>query len=117
MTACFFGGMSLYGHSTNRDLTKVGSYMFVGLVSVIVTSLINVFFLKSSVVELGISALLIVIFAGLTAYDVQNIKQMYAETDGEELASKLSVFGALTLYLDFINMFLAILRFFGHNRD
>lgn len=116
MAACFFAGMSLYGYTTKKDLSSVGSFMRVGLICLILTSVINIFFLKSSGLELGISALLVLIFAGLTAFDVQKITSVYSRADSEEIASKKAIFGALTLYLDFLNMFLAILRLFGSRR-
>lgn len=115
MTAIFFGGMSLYGYVTKRDLTGVGSFMTVGLFAVIISSIVNLF-LKSSALQIGLSALCIVIFSGLTAYDVQKIKRFYDSSLDSESLSKRAVIGALSLYLDFINMFLAMLRFLGDRR-
>lgn len=115
MTAIFFGGMSLYGYMTKKDLTGVGSFMTVGLFAVIISSIVNLF-LKSSALQIGLSALCIVIFSGLTAFDVQKIKTFYDLTSDEETLKKRAVLGALSLYLDFINMFLSILRFFGDRR-
>lgn len=115
MAAIFFGGMSLYGYVTKKDLTGVGSFMTVGLFAVIISSIINLF-LKSSGVQIGLSALCIVIFSGLTAYDVQKIKTFYDLTTDEETLRKRAVLGALSLYLDFINLFLALLRFLGNRR-
>ena len=115
MTAIFFGGMSLYGYTTKKDLTNVGSFMRVGLFTVIISSIVNLF-LKSSVIQIGLSALCIIIFAGLTAFDVQKIKSFYDLNLDEETLKKRAVIGALSLYLDFINMFLSILRFLGDRR-
>lgn len=117
MTAIFFGSMSLYGYTTKRDLTGVGSFMRVGLFAIIITSLVNVFFLKSSALQLGISVLTVIIFCGLTAFDVQKIKSFYNPSMPEENVRKSSIMGALVLYLDFINMFLALLRIFGDRRQ
>ena len=115
MTAVFFGGMSLYGYVTKKDLTGVGSFMIVGLFAVIITSLVNLF-LRSSALQLGLSALTIVIFCGLTAYDVQKIRAFYDPTIDEEILKKRAVLGSLSLYLDFINIFLALLRLMGNRR-
>lgn len=116
MTSMFFGGMSLLGYTTKKDLTAVGSFMFVGLICLIVATLINSFFLKSSALQMGLSALTIIIFAGLTAYDVQNIKTYYDPNDEPGIAQKKSILGALRLYMDFLNMFLAILRIIGNRK-
>jgi FtsH-binding integral membrane protein len=115
MTAVFFGGMSLYGYVTKKDLTGMGSFMIVGLFAVIVTSIVNMF-LKSSGLQMGLSALTIVIFCGLTAYDVQKIKEFYHNSLDDETLKKRAVLGALSLYLDFINIFLSLLRLFGNRR-
>jgi FtsH-binding integral membrane protein len=114
-TAAFFGGMSLYGYITKRDLTSVGSFMVVGLWAVIVTSLVNLF-LKSSGLQIGLSVLSVVIFCGLTAYDVQKIKGLYNPAYDEETLKKQAVLGSLSLYLDFINLFLSLLRLLGNRR-
>ena len=116
MASSFFGGMSLYGYTTKKDLTGVGSFMTVGLFAVIIATIVNIF-LKNSVVQIGLSALTVIIFSGLTAYDVQKIKQFYDEAIDEETLKKRAVIGALSLYLDFINLFLALLRLFGNRRD
>lgn len=116
MTATFFGGMSLLGYTTRKDLTNVGSFMFVGLICLIVTSFVNIFFLKSSALQVGLSALSLIIFAGLTAFDVQKIKQFYNSNEPIEISTKKAILGALNLYMDFINMFLAMLRLFGDRR-
>ncbi len=116
VAAGFFGGMSLYGYATKRDLTSVGSFMTVGLFAVIIASIVNIF-LKNSVVQLGLSALCVVIFSGLTAYDVQKIKSYYVDSEDPEISRKKAILGSLTLYLDFINLFLALLRLLGNRRD
>ena len=115
-TAAFFGGMSLYGYTTKRDLTSLGSFMIVGLWAIIITSLVNVFFLQNSLLQVGLSALCVIVFCGLTAYDVQKIKNFYHNEDDAETISKRATLGALTLYMDFINIFLAMLRLFGDRK-
>ena len=114
-TAIFFGGMSLYGYVTKKDLTGVGSFMTVGLFSIIIASVINLF-LKSSALQLGLSAISIVVFCGLTAYDIQKIRAFYNPAMSEEDIKKRSIIGALALYLDFMNLFLALLRFLGNRK-
>lgn len=115
--AAMFAGMAFYGYTTKRDLTGVGSFMMMGLFGIIITSLINVFFLESSFLQMGISVLGVIIFAGLTAWDMQRIKEWYvAEYDGAESGTKAAIIGALELYLDFVNIFLFLLRLFGNRR-
>ena len=116
MTAALFGGLSLYGYTTKRDLTSMGTFLHVGLWVLIIGSLINAFIFKSSAGSMAISAISLVIFTGLTAYDTQKIRNLYYSGVDHENLQKLSVAGALTLYLDFINMFLAMLRLFGNQR-
>ena len=116
-SAAFFGAMSLVGYTTKRDLTSFGTFLLIGLISISVTSLINMWFLKSSSLSLGISAISILIFAGYTAYDVQNLKKVYSRCPDDELLSKVAVFGALQLFLDFINIFLNILRLLGDRKN
>jgi FtsH-binding integral membrane protein len=116
ITAAAFGGLSLYGYVTKRDLSAFGSFLVMGLWGVIVAALVNLF-LQSSALQFGLSILTVFIFAGLTAWDTQSIKAMYYEGDGYEVAAKKSVFGALSLYLDFINMFQSLLFLFGDRRD
>ena len=113
--AMFFGGMSLYGYTTKKDLTVMGSFMIVGLFAIIITSIVNLF-LKSSALQMGLSALSIIVFCGLTAYDIQKIRSFYATSADEETLKKVAVLGALNLYLDFINIFLHLLRFLGKRR-
>ena len=115
-TAAAFGSLSLWGYTTKRDLSGWGSFLLVGLVGLIVAMLINAFF-PSGPMGLAISAIGVLIFAGLTAYDTQAIKSMYFVVGGSgEAAQKTAVMGALKLYLDFINMFLFLLRLFGDRR-
>ena len=115
ITAGTFGAMSLYGYTTKRDLTKFGSFLMMGLIGIIIASLVNLF-LKSSMMDFVISILGVLIFVGLTAYDTQKIKNMYAVIDSGEMIGKKAVMGALTLYLDFINLFIMLLRLFGQRR-
>ena len=115
ITSATFGAMSIYGYTTKRDLTKLGSFLMMGLIGIIIASLVNIF-LKSSMMHFVISILGVLIFVGLTAYDTQKIKNMYAASDTGELMGKKAVMGALTLYLDFINLFIMLLRLFGQRR-
>ena len=110
-----FAGLSLYGYTTKRDLSAFGTFLIMGLVGLIVASLINLF-LKSSALEFAISLIGVFLFAGLTAYDTQKIKNMYFEVGASQFRGKAIVMGALTLYLDFINLFLFLLRFMGDRR-
>ncbi|MGA2313365.1 MAG: Bax inhibitor-1/YccA family protein [Xanthobacteraceae bacterium] len=115
ISAATFGAMSLYGYTTKRDLTAVGSFMFMGLIGIIIASLVNIF-LQSSALYWAISVIGVLIFVGLTAYDTQNIKEMYSPMDDGTVAGRKAVMGALRLYLDFINLFLMMLRLFGDRR-
>ncbi|MBY0520113.1 MAG: Bax inhibitor-1/YccA family protein [Sphingomonas sp.] len=115
-TAAGFAGLSLYGYTTQRNLTAIGSFLIVGLIGLIVASLINVF-LQSGPMDLVISIAGVLIFAGLTAYDTQRTKAIYAQVAGTEWEGRTIIMSALNLYLDFINMFLFILRLFGGNRN
>jgi FtsH-binding integral membrane protein len=115
VTAASFGALSLYGYTTKRDLSGMGSFLFMGLVGIIIASVVNIF-MQSSVMHLTISVLGVLIFAGLTAYDTQDIKRIYYAGDTRDVAEKKAVMGALRLYLDFVNMFLFLLQFMG-NRD
>ena len=115
ITSATFGAMSLYGYTTKRDLTKLGSFLMMGLIGIIIASVVNIF-MKSSMMYFVISILGVLIFVGLTAYDTQKIKNMYVESDSGELIGKKAVMGALTLYLDFINLFIMLLRLFGQRR-
>ena len=114
-TAGAFAGLSLFGYTTKRSLSAMGSFMAMGLIGILIAMVINIF-LQSSGLALAISILGVVIFAGLTAWDTQRLKQEYAMVAGTEWAGKAVVLGALTLYLDFINMFQFLLSFLG-NRE
>jgi len=115
VTAASFGALSLWGYTTQRSLDAMGSFMIMGLFGIIIASLVNIF-LKSSGLDWIISVLGVVIFAGLTAWDTQKIKEMYDPMDDGTMAGRKAVMGALALYLDFINMFLFLLRLFGDRR-
>ena len=115
ITAGTFASMSLYGYTTKRDLSGMGSFLFMGLIGLILASVVNMF-LASSALDFAISAIGVLIFVGLTAYDTQKIKHMYSAADSDEIASKKAIIGALRLYLDFINLFLFLLRFLGGRR-
>ena len=115
ITAGTFGAMSIYGYTTKKDLTKLGSFLMMGLFGIIIASLVNIF-MKSAMMYFVISILGVLIFVGLTAYDTQKIKNMYMASDSGELMGKKAVMGALTLYLDFINLFIMLLRLFGQRR-
>ena len=115
VTAASFGALSLFGYTTKRDLSAMGSFLIMGLFGLIIASIVNIF-LASSALDFAISVIGVLIFAGLTAWDTQKIKEMYFEADGAEVAGRKAIMGALTLYLDFINLFLFLLRFLG-NRD
>jgi FtsH-binding integral membrane protein len=112
-TAAGFAGLSLWGYTTKRDLSGMGSFLIVGLFGIIVAMIFNVFMQNSSF-DLAISALGVLIFAGLTAYYTQTIKSLYFEVAGTDMQGKVAIMGALQLYLAFINMFLFLLRFMGN---
>jgi len=114
--AASFAGMSIYGYSTNKDLTSMGSFMVMGLVGIIIASLINIF-MQSSAVYFATSLLGIFIFMGLIAWDTQKLKVIYYQAGGGEYGQKMAVLGALTLYMDIINLFVYMLRFFGDRRN
>ncbi|MGE4429152.1 MAG: Bax inhibitor-1/YccA family protein [Sphingobium sp.] len=114
-TAAAFAGLSLYGYTTKKDLSGFGTFLIMGVVGLLVASVINIF-LQSSAMDFAISVLGVLLFAGLTAYDTQKIKSIYAHVAGTDMMGKTVIMGALSLYLDFINMFLFLLRFMG-NRD
>ena len=115
ITSATFGAMSIYGYTTKRDLTKFGSFLMMGLIGIIIASVVNIF-MKSTMMYFVISILGVLIFVGLTAYDTQKIKNMYIVSDSGEIMGKKAVMGALTLYLDFINLFIMLLRLFGQRR-
>ena len=113
--AAVFGSMSIYGYTTKRDLTSMGSFLIMGLIGLIVVSLINIF-LQSPAIDFATSFIGVAIFMGLTAWDTQKLKTMYYSSGGGEMGQKMAILGAFTLYLDFINLFLYLLRFFGDRR-
>ena len=116
ITAAAFGGLSLYGYTTKRNLSAFGSFLVMGLIGLMIASIVNIF-LQSSAMAFVISVVGVLVFSGLTAWDTQQIKEMYWEGDGYDIAAKKSVMGALMLYMDFVNLFLMLLQFFGVRRD
>jgi FtsH-binding integral membrane protein len=114
-TSAAYLGLSLYGYTTKRDLSGLGTFLIMGVVGILVAMLVNMF-LQSRAMDLAISAIGVLLFAGLTAYDTQRIKSMYFYVQGTEMAGKTVILGALTLYLDFINMFQFLLSFMGDRR-
>jgi FtsH-binding integral membrane protein len=116
ITAGTFAAVSLWGYTTKRDLTGMGHFMIMGLFGLIIASVVNVF-VGWSALQFAISVVGVVIFTGLTAWDTQRAKEMYAEQHGIEANSKLAIMSALSLYMNFINMFLYLLRFFGQQRE
>ena len=115
ITSCTFAAMSIYGYTTKRDLTKFGSFLIMGLIGIIIASIVNIF-LQSSAMQFVISCVGVLVFVGLTAYDTQRIKSTYYQVAGTAFAGKAAIMGALTLYLDFINLFIMLLRLFGQRR-
>lgn len=115
VTAATFGALSLVGYTTKRDLSAMGSFLTMALFGLILAGLVNLF-VQSSGFQFLLSALTVLIFAGFTAYDTQSIKEMYYESDSYEVAQRKSIYGALQLYLDFINIFMSILQMFGDRR-
>ncbi|MDM9624257.1 Bax inhibitor-1/YccA family protein [Rhizobium sp. S152] len=115
VTAASFGALSLYGYSTKRDLSAMGSFLIMGLFGLIIASVVNIF-LQSGAMAFAISAIGVLIFAGLTAYDTQRIKEMYYAADDATMAGRKAIMGALTLYLDFINLFMFLLQFMGNRK-
>ncbi|MBT9370665.1 Bax inhibitor-1/YccA family protein [Rhizobium sp. CSW-27] len=116
VTAASFGALSLYGYTTKRDLTAMGSFMIMGLFGLIIASIVNIF-LASSAVAFAVSVLGVLIFAGLTAYDTQKIKEMYFDGDDAAVMGRKAIMGALTLYLDFVNLFMFLLQFLGNRNN
>jgi len=116
ITAGAFAATSLYGYTTQRDLSQFGSFLFMGLIGIIIAGLVNMF-LASSALQFAISVIGVLVFTGLTAYDTQQIKEMYYEGDGSEIAGKKAIMGALRLYLDFINLFMMLMQLLGTRRD
>ena len=116
VTAIAFAGLSLYGYTTKKNLSAMGTFLMMGLIGLLVASVVNIF-LASSALAFAISAIGVLVFAGLTAYDTQNIKNTYlehAQQGDQEWLGKAAIMGALNLYLDFINMFMFLLRFMGN---
>ena len=116
ITAGTFAGMSFYGYTTRRDLSQFGSFLFMGLIGIIIASLVNIF-IGSTALQFAISVIGVLVFTGLTAYDTQQIKEMYYAGDGSEIAGKKAIMGALRLYLDFINLFMMLMQLFGTRRN
>jgi uncharacterized protein len=116
ITAGTFAAMSLYGYTTRRDLSQLGSFLFMGLIGIVIASLVNMF-IHSTAMQFAISVIGVLVFTGLTAYDTQSIKEMYFEGDGYEIAGKKAVMGALRLYLDFVNLFMMLIQLMGVRRD
>ncbi len=115
ITAATFGAMSLYGYTTKRSLASWGSFLFMGLIGIIIAMVVNLF-LQSPALYFAVSVIGVLIFVGLTAYDTQMIKEMYSAADDSEVAGKKAIMGALRLYLDFINLFIMLLRLIGVRR-
>jgi len=113
VTAATFGALSLYGYTTKRDLSAMGTFLMMGLFGLIIASVVNIF-LASPALDFAVSVIGVLVFAGLTAWDTQKIKEMYLESAGFEATQKMAIMGALNLYMDFINLFLFLLRFMGN---
>ncbi|MGQ9368565.1 Bax inhibitor-1/YccA family protein [Azospirillum sp. ST 5-10] len=116
ITAAMFAAMSLWGYTTKADLSKMGSFLIMGLIGIVIASLVNIF-VGSSALQFAISVIGVIVFTGLTAYDTQTIKESYAEHYGEEANTKLAVMGALSLYLNFINLFQMLLQLMGQREE
>ena len=115
ITCSTFAAMSIYGYTTKRDLTKLGSFLIMGLIGIILASIVNIF-MQSSAMQFIISCVGVLVFVGLTAYDTQKIKSTYYAVAGTNFAGKAAIMGALTLYLDFINLFVMLMQLFGQRR-
>ena len=115
ITAAAFAGLSLYGYTTKKDLSGLGTFLIMGLIGIIIAMVVNIF-LASSALQFAISVIGVIVFAGLTAYDTQNIKNEFASSYDEETQGKLAISGALRLYLDFINLFVMLLQLIGDRR-
>ena len=115
ITAASFGALSLWGYTTKRDISGWGSFLIIGLFGIIIAGLVNLF-LQSSGLQFAISVIGVLVFAGLTAYDTQKIKNEYSELHDHETSGKLAIMGALTLYLDFINLMILLLQLLGNRR-
>jgi len=115
ITAASFGALSLWGYTTSKDLSGWGSFLFMGLIGIIIASLVNLF-IGSTALQFAVSVIGVLVFAGLTAYDTQQIKEMYSANDDGSVSGRKAVMGALRLYLDFINLFMMLLQLFGDRR-
>jgi len=116
IAATMFGATSLYGYVTKRDLSQFGSFLMMGLIGVVIASVVNIF-LGSTALQFAVSVIGVLVFVGLTAYDTQQIKEMYAEGDDGEIYKKKAIMGALRLYLDFINLFILLMQLLGNRRE
>ena len=117
ITASTFGAMSIYGYTTKKDLTSWGSFLMMGVIGILLASLVNIFMMSSGL-AFAISIISVLLFTGLTAYDTQRIKDMYFQvSSSQDDTDKIAIFGALQLYMDFINLFVSLLRFFGDRRS
>ena len=116
ITAGTFGAMSLYGYTTQRDLSQFGSFLFMGLIGIVIAGVVNIF-IGSTALQFAISVIGVIVFTGLTAWDTQQIKEMYYEGDDYEMGAKKAIMGALRLYLDFINLFMMLMQLLGTRRD
>ena len=116
ITASVFGGMSIYGYTTNKDLTSIGSFMIMGIWGLIIASIVNIFF-SSPGLDFAISLLGVIIFTGMIAWDTQKLKSLYYQSGGVAMGDKIAILGAFQLYLDFVNLFLYLIRFLGVRRN
>jgi uncharacterized protein len=116
ISAATFLGMSLWGYTTKSDLSRFGSFLFMGLIGIIIAGIVNIF-IASSAIQFAISIIGVLVFVGLTAWDTQRIKEMYWEGDTAVIAGKKAIMGALSLYLDFINLFMILMQLMGNRRD
>ena len=116
ITAATFLAMSLYGYTTRTDLSRFGAFLFMGLIGIIIAGLVNMF-VGSTAVQFAISVIGVIVFVGLTAWDTQQIKEMYYVGDADVVAGKKSIMGALKLYLDFINLFVLLMQLMGQRRN
>lgn len=116
ITAAMFGAMSLWGYTTKRDLTGMGSFLFMGVIGLIIASVVNIF-LGSTILQMAVSAITVLVFTGLTAFDTQRIKSEFNEGDAADIQSKQAIFGAVALYVNFLNIFMALLSLFGQKNE
>jgi FtsH-binding integral membrane protein len=116
ISAATFAAMSLYGYATRRDLSRFGSFLFMGLIGIVLASLVNIF-IGSSALQFAVSVIGILVFTGLTAWDTQRIKEVYLASDPAELLTRKALMGALALYLDFVNLFVMLLQLAGQRRQ